>query len=211
MGIHIEAIKDFDGLCFRCLSKKIIQKYSLYRSDYGSSFDNNYTYLQICDNCKPDNIGEWFDEEPEMIDGYCADYKYEDKILGFVDTFPLEGRELFWNRCASGACAYTMESQDWIDMQLGILPDEVYEDYGMYSPRQIKAYKERFPVCKYTFITEYKDGSRGSNCPYGAFGDENGADGLNISSECYECSRFQERGCYEQINVVYKSINGEFY
>ncbi|QSF43448.1 hypothetical protein [Paenibacillus tianjinensis] len=199
------AIEDFKDICFKCLAKKITTKYSLYRSNYGSSFDNNYTYMQICDECKPKDIEKWFDEDPELIDGWCEDYKYEDNIIEFVNTFPVEGQELFWNRCAYGACADTIESQDWIGMQLGILPDEVYEDYGMYSPRQIKAYKERFPVCKNTYITEYEDGSRGSSCPYGAFGDENGADGLNISSECYECSRFQERGCGEQINIVYKS------
>lgn len=206
MSNNHKAIEDFKDICFKCLVKKITTTYSLYRSNYGSSFDNNYTYMQLCDECKPKDIKKWFDEEPELIDGWCEDYKYEDCIIEFVDTFPVEGQELFWNRCAYGACAHTIESQDWIDMQLGILPDEVYEDYGMYSPRQIKAYKERFPVCKYTYITEYKDGSRGSNCPYGAFGDEVGSDGLNPSSECYECSCFQVRSSDEQINVVYKTF-----
>lgn len=199
-----KAIEDFKDICFKCLEKKITTIYSIYRSNYGSSFDNNYTYMQVCDDCKPKDIKRWFDEEPELIDGWCEDYKYEDCIIDFVDTFPVEGQELFWNRCAYGACADTIESQDWIDMQLGILPDEVYEEYGMYSPRQIEAYKERFPVCKNTYIREHFDGSKGSACGLHncTWGDEHGNIGLNPSIECYQCKDFVKRNINEQIPTV---------
>ncbi|MEM5592922.1 hypothetical protein AAHH67_16150 [Niallia circulans] len=135
MTEKILAIDDYDGICFCCLNKNKLglEKYSLYRSEYGSSFDNYYTYLQICDECKPNEIEKWFYEEPDM-DNYYTNYKYEQNIMDLVETFPLQGQELFWNRCAYGACAHSMESQDWIDDKLGILPDEVYEnEYSMYS------------------------------------------------------------------------------
>lgn len=191
-GKKVKAIEDIKGLCFKCLEKKNVSIYSLYRSDYGSSFDNLYTHLQICDDCKPKDIDIWFNEEPTYKD-YYTDYKYEDNIIDFVKTFPLEGQELFWNKCAYGASAHTMDSQDWIDMELGILPDEKYKEYCMHSPSEIKAYEERFPNCKQVNIKIYSDGSKGSYCFRSAFGDEEGNCGCNTSDKCYLCDYYEER------------------
>lgn len=204
---RVEAIENYENICFCCLKEKSnLEKFSLYRSEYGSSFDNNYTYLQLCEECKPNGIDEWFNEAPEMINGYCANYKYEKKIIDFVNTLPLQGQELFWNRCAYGADAYTMESQDWIDDRLGILPDEVYEDYGMYSPRQIKAYEERFPTCEYPVNVMFNDKSKGCYCPFGASGDYNQHTGNKISAECFSCTRYKlrESSIKEMDNDTYK-------
>jgi hypothetical protein len=190
----IKPIENYDDLCFKCLKQKSnLKKYSLYRSDYGSRFDNNYTFLQICDECEPKDIEMWFDETPEIVDGYCAKYKYEKNIIEFINTLPIEGQELFWNRCAYGACADNMNSQDWIDMKLGILPDEVYEEYGMYSPREIKAYKERFSTCEHPVNVIYNDGSKGCWCPFGAHGEYGQKIDANISDECYNCKHYKKR------------------
>lgn len=194
MSDNPKAIIDFKDVCFKCLEKKTTTTYSLYRSNYGSSFDNNYTYMQICDDCKPKGIKQWFDEEPEMIDGWCEHYKYEDSIIDFVDTFSVEGQELFWNRCAYGACAHTMDSQHWIDMQLGTLPDEAYEEYGMCSPTTVSLYKERFTTCNHPINKTYDDGSKASYCVFGAsggYGQE--AEEYNISSECASCQHYIKR------------------
>lgn len=179
------AIEDYEGLCFKCLQKKDIQKYSLYRSEYGSSFDNNYTYLQVCKDCEPEKIGDWFGEEPEMIEDYCVDYKYEKNILDFINTLPIKGRELFWARCSYSACSDDMEGQDWIDYELGILPHERCKEYGYYSPQEIKAHNERFPICNKVKLVVYKDGSIGERCPLGA--------SSSMSEECYLCPAFNER------------------
>jgi len=195
MTDKIKAIDDFENLCFCCLEKDKsgLKTYYLYRSEYGSSFDNNYTYLQICDDCKPKDIELWFNESPEMND-YCADYKYEENIIDLIDTFPLQGQELFWNRCASGACSYTMESQHWIDDKLGILPDEIYEnEYSMYSPRQIKAYEERFPTCEHPVNAMFDDDSKGCYCPFGASGNYNQEISPNVSDECFGCEKYKIR------------------
>jgi hypothetical protein len=186
------AIEDYEGLCFKCLQKKPITTYSLYRSDYGSSFDNCYTYLQICDDCKPEGIDEWFDEEPETIE-YCANYKFEKNILGFIDSLPIEGQELFWARCSHGACATYMEGQDWIDYKLGILPHEKCKEYGYYSPQEIEAYKTRFPICQHPVNKIYDDNSKGCWCPFGSHGEYGQKCGLNICSGCYKCKHFTER------------------
>lgn len=194
MNKKVTPIRDYEKICFKCLKEKPkLEKYSLYRSNYGSSFVHNYTYLQICNKCKPKDIEKWFNEKPEMIDEYCAKYKYEQNIIDFVNTLPIEGQELFWNRCAHGACADNMDSQDWIDMQLGILPDEKYEEYGMYSPRQIEAYEERFPTCEYPINVVYSDGSKSCWCPFGAGGEYGQKVSPNISDECYGCEHYKKR------------------
>lgn len=191
----VEAIENHENICFCCLKDiKSVKRYSIYRSEYGSSFDNFYTYLQLCSGCTPEDIDLWFDEEPEMIEGYYAYYKYEGKIKELVNTFPLEGQELFWNRVAYGANAYNMSPQDWIDDKLGILPDEIYEEeYDMYSPRQIKAYKERFTTCEHPINVVYSDDSKGCWCPFGANGEYGQKTGYNISNTCYNCPHYKVR------------------
>lgn len=194
MNKKVKAIKNFENLCFKCLQKKPINTYSLYRSEYGSSFDNYYTYLQICDDCKPEEIDKWFNEESETIDEYCADYKYEKNIIEFIETIPLEGQELFWNRCAYGASAHNMGNQDWIDWKLGIMLDEKYKEYSMYSPSEIKAYKEKFPICQHPVNIIYGENSKGCRCPFGGFGEYGQeCDEGNIWDACYKCKHFIER------------------
>ena len=66
-----------------------------------------------------------------------------------------------------------MDSQDWIDMKLGILPDEKYEAYYMISPRQIKAYEERFTTCEHpvNVYSNIGEGFEYCMCPFGAKGE----------------------------------------
>jgi hypothetical protein len=189
----IKAIENYENICFCCLQEKPrLNKFKIYGRGYGSSFDNNNTYLQICEDCKPEGIEDWFNEEPEITNGYCEEYKYEDNIFEFVNTFPLQGQELFYNRLSSDG--WGMNSQDWIDMKLGILPDEIYEEYGMYSPRQIKAYQERFSSCEYPTNIVWNDNSKGCWCPFGASGKfDQKADEYNYSTECYSCEFYKQR------------------
>lgn len=188
----IKAITDYKGLCFKCLSKdNPVDIFSLSYRGYGSGFDGENTKLQLCKNCQPKDISDWFNEQPNIIDGYCEDYKYEDNIFEFIKTLPLEGQELFENTCSNDG--YNMEAQDYIDMKLGILPDEKYKEYCMYSPSEIKAYEERFPNCKHVEIKVYSDGSKGSKCFMSAFGDGEGNCGSNIADECYLCNYYEER------------------
>jgi hypothetical protein len=78
-------------------------------------------------------------------------------------------------------------------MKLGILPDEKYKEYSMYSPSERKAYEDRFPNCKHVEIKVYNDGSKGSHCYKMAFGDSEGNCGSNMSDKCYLCSCYEER------------------
>ena len=195
MKNKISPIEYSKKICFKCLKEKDnIHTYTLGYRGYGSGFDSFNTILQLCDDCNHEELDIWFNEQPEIIDDYCEEYKYEDNIYEFVKSLPIQGRELFDNQCASGACSYPMESQDWIDVELGIAPDNIYKKYGMYSPSEINAYKERFPTCENVYLKTYNDGSGGCRCDYGAYGERDGSCGLNISDECYTCTRYKKKG-----------------
>lgn len=113
----------------------------------------------------------------------------DDCLYAFVDSFVIEGQEKIHN---SGSNA-DLPTDIWIKEAKGELTDEEYEECGMYSPRQIKVYQERFPQCKHVSIVE-QGNNRFSRCPYGAFGDSDGnADELNACSECFNCQAFKIR------------------
>lgn len=98
----------------------------------------------------------------------------------------LEGQELFFNRDSNGNPC--MNSQDWIDIQLGVLPNKKYKQY--YSPDEISeltAYEIRFPVCEHPVNVVFNDNSKGSYCPFGAYGEYNQQ--INISYYCDNCFR----------------------
>lgn len=204
-----KAIVDHENLCFKCLQKQDnINKYSIHRSEYGSSFDNYYTYLQLCDECKKEIKEGWFNEEPKMIDKYCADYKFEKDILNYIDTLPLEGQELFWATCAYGACVPYIKGQDYIDYELDILPEWKYEKYYMYVPYRLKIAKERFELCSEPVNVIYSDGSKGCWCLFGGSGEygQKIRDKYDRPYECYNCDQFHKRylKIKEMTNEEYK-------
>lgn len=191
----IKPINYSDKICFKCLKEEgNINKYTIAYRGYGSIFDSFNSLLQLCDDCNHEDIKLWFDESPEMTDECWEQYKYEDNIWDFVQALPLQGRELFENQCADGAGCRPMDSQDWIDIELNIAPDSLYKEYGMYSPSEIKAYKDRFPTCANVYLKRYKDGSCCCKCDRGAFGNADGSCGLNVSNECYTCRNYLKKG-----------------
>ena len=172
-------------VCMQCLKKKATHTYSIYGRGYGSDYDNFNSKFQLCDDCAKDEYKTWTDEECHwegvMLCGEV--YKYEGNISALLKSFPLEAKELFYNRFATGANADTMKPQDWIDFQVGEL-----------------SYKERFPNCACVTVKKNKDGSQGSKCPYGAFGDEIGNADSNTSCKCYMCSYYKPRD--GDINII---------
>lgn len=190
----ITALKD-TTVCMQCLKKKATHTYSIYGRGYGSNYDNFNSKFQLCDDCAKDEYKTWADEESHWEgEMFCGEvYKYEGNISALLKSFPLEAKELFYNRFATGANADTMKPQDWIDFELNELSYKKCKKYGLISPQERVAYIERFPNCSCVVINKYRDGSQGSSCPYMAHGDKNGNVGLNISCECYMCSHYKPR------------------
>ncbi len=203
-----KAIQNPENICFNCLKETAIHKISIPALGWGSQFDNFSTRIQLCDDCYSVTNPDWW--KLNVIKGKTdlesEHYEYEDEILNFVNQMPLAGQELFWNRFASGAfVSYYMEAQDWIDYKLNILPHEKCKEYGLYSPQEIQAYKERFPICQHPVNIIYEDGFKSCWCPFGAYGEYGQKVGLNICDECYECEYFEKR------NTLIKDISDKDY
>ena len=191
-------IVNSDGLCWHCLqikNPKEIHTIHFGSLGYGSSFDNFSSQLQLCNDCIKETNPEWWELEREKLDfdgshNFYA-YKYEDEIMNYIGSLPLASRELFYNTYAYGACADSyIDSQDWIDYELGILSHEKCKEYGFTSPQESKAYKQRFPTCNHVYKKIYHDGSSACYCPYGASGNSDGTCNANISDECYMCEHY---------------------
>ena len=191
------AIENPENICFKCLGEfadEKLHKIVIPSMGWGSGFDNWSTRIHLCENCIKETNAEWW--KLEVVSGEFdwsgSWYKYEDDIFNFINTLPLEGQELFWNRYSTDS--YQMDGQDWIDYQLDLLPHEKCKDYGLYSPQEEEAYQSQFPICDKVKIVVYGDGSKGSRCPFGAFGNDDGtAKGHQTQGECYECIMFTER------------------
>lgn len=172
--------------------------------------------INTCDKCgQQEDVGDdeygWKSEGWYHIDlgrpGYgsgldgcdVAFLLCDDCLINFINSFTVEGQEKVIN---SGSNTY-LSKEDWIRVHKNEMPDEEMEEKGMYSPRQIKAYEERFPTCEHVYIKEYKDGSRGSQCFRSAFGDKEGKCGLNISDDCFECGSYRKRAENQEIPIKY--------
>ena len=199
--------------CMKCLKEKVDYQIKIPMLGYGSDFDSFSTQIDLCEDCYNETNKEWWELEiipleekyqfEEIPDPFMK-YKYEDEIIAYVKTMPLEGQEKFYNSYSN---EYHMDIKDWVAYHKGELSHERCKDYGMYSPQEISAYEDRFPNCSKVEIQIHSDGSKGSRCHQGARGDENGKCGLNMWNNCYLCDSFSERE--GDIEVV--DTQAEFY
>lgn len=199
------AIQNPDNTCCNCLKETKVHKIQIGDMGYGSGFDSWSTQINLCDDCINQTNPEWWKLKTKIAFemGGCnfEEYEFEDEIFNFINQMPLAGQELFWNRYKNGD-RYPMEPQEWIDYELDILPHEKCKEYGMYSPQEREAYKDRFPKCKHIKLKVYNDGSSHTMCFRNAFGEKDGScNKHNISNECYMCDSFEERT--EDIKTVY--------
>ena len=208
---HHIAIENPDYICFNCLqSYPQLHEILIPVLNHNSKFTNFSSRLYLCPTCLSLTNHEWW--KLEIIKLYTEDnmmqlnYKYEKEILDFINQMPLSGQELFYARFGQGIRSDLMRGQDWIDYTLGILPHEKCKEYGYYSPQEIQAYQERFPICEHPANRIYNEKSKNSWCPFGAIGEYNqkcydkGSD-----DSCYECEYFKER-----INHIRNVIENEW-
>lgn len=199
----IETIINNEYLCWHCLKENNKTKtIHIGALGYGSSFDNLSTQIQLCPDCLSKTNENWWKlkvcgnhDKYGQYDQNGEWYEFEEEILSYVRSLPIQGQELFFNTYSYGACAdYNMDSQDWIDMQLDIMPDEKYKEYGFYSPSDRKCYHENFPTCQHPVNKIYSDCSSGCWCPFGAHGEYNQVcDKYNISDKCNGCNYYKSR------------------
>lgn len=173
--------------CDKCGKKK----------EWSKNSDNKYSHLQQCHYIELGRLGYG-----SGLDGCDVNFRICDEcLIEFIDSFTLEGQEKVLNSGSN----WRMPSGDWIREAKGEFTDEDYESYGMYSPRQIKAYQERYPVCNKVVIYETTtNGDVASECICGAFGDGKG-DAFNdyACTECFGCIFFEERKLGERLLFKY--------
>lgn len=179
------------NLCFKCdklvVNETYIVKLTLNNREYGSIFDSSSFTIQLCHGCmKPEYMG-WFEEIP-TIKTFTGEYKHENQIYALIDSFIIENQEYVRN-----VGGYGIDRQDWIDMEYGVLVEEKYEAYGMYSPKVIEAYEKRYSICQNPVNITYIDETKSSSCVFGSHGNYNQVPSQHISVECMSCTKFEER------------------
>jgi len=193
------AIQYPENTCFNCLQDKQVHKIHIPALGHGSKFSNFSSRVNLCDTCKQLTNLEWWKlqiVEDNMHDKNCwysLRYKYEKEILDFVNSMPIEGRELFYARFGNGANADHMSGQDWIDCVLGILSHEKCKLYGCFSPDEIKSYEKRFPICDKVKKVIYEGEDENKNYILLKLRYPFGVDDTRTHSQCYECKLFVER------------------
>jgi len=204
-NLNNKAILNPGNVCSKCLQKSKEHQLNIIHigeMGYGSGFDSWSTEIHLCDKCLAETNLDWWDLEVVTdCNGFEA-YKYDKEIFEYADNLPLASRELFYNHYSTDN--YKMDAQDWIDYELELLPHEKCKDYGLYSPAETTAYKERFPICFYVSIRVFPDSSSSSRCMFGAFGDKEGntyAD--TMTNACYGCEMFRIRE--DRIPIIYEN------
>lgn len=184
-------------VCMKCLKEKeSVKHYHLYERGYGSDFDGLSSIIQVCDECKPESLEEWLNENPSFPfgDNITEDYQYEDEIQDFMVKLPLEGRELFWNHYAKGFSANMKDRDDFLAIESGTASDEIYKKYNMLTPNEMKMSKKRYPTCANVIDVIYSDNSRGNRCIL-----HNILSNINSKSNCYntKCNTCKD---YKKLN-----------
>lgn len=116
----IKPIKD-ESTCMCCLKEDALNKFVRINIDqlgYGSKFDTLSTKLILCPECykKTDPLWWEFNKVSKIVECGSVDvYEYEDEIINFVEGFPLNGQERFYNSLSS---QQRVSQEYWIDLQL---------------------------------------------------------------------------------------------
>lgn len=117
--------------CYVCHEHKATNFYRFTNPrGYGSLFDSLDLRFQCCDECNRKRFEKWFRETPETDRHGLEKYTYERELYEYIMSLPVSSRELMFN----GADGYKIDSQDWIDFELGELSDEKKAEYGLDDP-----------------------------------------------------------------------------
>lgn len=197
----IQPIKNHENICFKCLqvfNNNDLTKYYIRNRGFGSKFDGMDTYIQLCNNCKQYINEIWFNEKPIINpdDGCTEIYQYENELMRFINSLPIQSQELFWNSLDKGTFGnLQIDPQDWIDLQLNRASDKIKKKYGLPTKAETKAYLERYSTCNNVVNILCEDHSILSGCIYGwAFGEANQQPDKNhVWKSCYKCKYYIKR------------------
>lgn len=97
--------EDFGKICLNCLKKKKnIKSIKIEPLSYGSLFDEWGTTIYLCEECynqAPENLKNLttvLDEDLKELGHECWQYKGENLIYSYLESLPIEGQEVVFNR-----------------------------------------------------------------------------------------------------------------
>lgn len=206
----IKPITNKNCTCMNCLqefSSDQLNIIEIKELGYGSAFDDINTKVILCKKCYDESnskiwnmkvkqrfASEFYDlngKDDFVID---QEYLYEEDMIKYIDSLPVQSQELIWNTFATGLKAdYKMLPQDWIDYELTNLSQEKCEKYGLLSKEEKDDYKKKFSTCQWPVNRIYKGSTIVCQCPYNAYGKENQQLSDTISIECHYCDYYKKR------------------
>lgn len=101
---------------------------------YGSMFDSLETEIHLCEDCFEATPNIWSGDIVKS--GDFEKMKDEEDILEFIESFPMNTQELFFNTL-NKRNFFLMQAQDWIDWQEGRLSKEKCQEYGFEYQEEI--------------------------------------------------------------------------
>lgn len=203
-----EKITPFDKeICYHCLSNNDLEEFYFEDIGWNSKFDGLESKIILCKNCIEKLKPLWIPPKTITVEDIhfpeysTATYAFEEELFEFIENCDIRIKELFFNQYNEGFQFKKIDSQDWIDYNLGILPHEKCKKYGFISPEETKEYNEKYPNCKHVYNSQIGD-IKFSQCIFNAKGDYNGNTVENTSTQCYNCPHFVKR----TRNKKYKDI-----
>lgn len=203
----MKIIENYNNLCFKCLKHTNVESYAIPELGKGSFFDGFTSEVHLCSACITDGIKKWLELEVIGNDKNKR-YLFEGEILSLIAGFPLEGRELFFNRFAYGPSVPYRSTLAWlkeetkrsIDTQATEQQAE-YADIGYYN---------RFEKCKEVINVKMPDESVISRCPFGEIGKEDAKPfSENCEDKCSQCMQFTPR-TMQLRTIPYANMNEYF-
>lgn len=194
------AVNYHEDLCYCCLKHKPNEIYRFQMKHNGpySRFSGLNNRFQICESCASheelEELESWFNQDEEALE-LAELCQIEQAIGDYMNQQSPQARELFYNQTSED---WVMDSQDWIDIELGVAEDDVYTRNGLIPISVLTGFLERFPTCEHVYFHE-EAGIQCSTCHRGVMGTPQGTpDGLNFYTQCASCEDYQLREGLDQ-------------
>ena len=91
-----KSLEGMKAICFKCGEVKMTKFYKLSGRGYGSIFDGIDTYIPVCNDCDTTELEKWIYEKPIIIN-HEENYKYEELLKNYIDTFDERIQDFIYN------------------------------------------------------------------------------------------------------------------
>lgn len=154
-------------ICFNCLRSGPLEMFKIPELGAGSFFNGFSSELHLCPDCLDTMKREWLKLEV-LKSETAAKYQYEDALLEWINGFPIEGKEKFYNTYAYGWRVRYQTTNEW-----------VRENQKCCNHNRRK--EDQMKNCEESYLIVYPDGKKRLDCPF------------NSNLSCDQCPRYISR------------------